>query len=123
MLETLGFSLSVAVIGMAVVFFGLVVLVFLFKLMSAVVRAMTGRKAKKQAAIEAPAPAPAQIAPPAPAPAQEDDGELAAVITAAVAAMMGTSQSGIVVRSIRRVGVNVPSWNAAGRNDIINTRV
>ena len=71
---------------------------------------------KKFSKKPAAAPAPAKAAPaPAPAPAVEeaqvDDLELVAVITAAVAAAMGTSTDGFTVRSIRRSSSN--KWRKA----------
>ena len=69
---------------------------------------------------QASAPAPAPAAPaPAPAPAEEeqeeelaDDGELVAVIAAAIAAYEGsTSTDGFVVRSIKRSKTN--KWKRA----------
>ena len=55
---------------------------------------------KKEAAVQA-APAPVATA--------EDDGELVAVIAAAIAAAEGTSTDGFVVRSIKRRKSN--RWN------------
>ncbi len=127
--QTLLYGLQVAVVGMSIVFLGLVILIFLFKLMSVAVRAM--EKKDKPAAEPVPAtPAfpveelkaelTAALEPLMTEMADMADEEIAAVIAAAVAAMDGGS--GLVVRSIRRIGVNVPQWNAAGRTDIINTR-
>ena len=56
---------------------------------------------KKEEKEAAPAPVPVPAAAPA-APAY-DDKELVAVITAAIAASEGTSPSGFVVRSIRKI--------------------
>ena len=65
------------------------------------------------AAAPAPSPAPAPAAAPAPvaakpaAPVQPAaDTQLVAVITAAVAAAMGTSEDGFIVRSIKRRSTN-----------------
>ena len=60
---------------------------------------------KKETPVQA-APAPAVSAPQA---AGTDDGELAAVIAAAIAASEGTSTDGFVVRSIKRRKSN--KWN------------
>lgn len=48
------------------------------------------------------------------APAHADDGELVAVLAAAVAAVMGTSADGIVIRSYKRVGPS--AWKRSGRD-------
>ena len=63
---------------------------------------------KKETPVQA-APAPAVSAPQA---AGADDGELAAVIAAAIAASEGTDPNGLVVRSIKRVG-KTNNWKRA----------
>ena len=73
-------------------------------------------KAAKAAAAQAAAPAPAPAAAPAPAPAA-DNGKIIAVITAAVAAYLGTSPSNLVVKPISTSG----RWALAGRLDNIKT--
>ena len=90
------------VIGIAIVFFILLFLSFVISLMKYIPKleaALTKKNAP--APTKAPAPAPA-----APAPVEEeelvDDGELVAVIAAAIAAAEGTSTDGFVVRSIRK---------------------
>ena len=50
-----------------------------------------------------------------------DDSELIAVITAAIAAVMGKSTSGFVVRSYKTVSGD--AWNKAGRMDILENRL
>ncbi len=104
---TMGEKMSSAavntVIGIATVFFILLFLSFVISLMKYIPK-LEAALAKKNA----PAPAPASnAAPAAPAPAAAeeelvDDGELVAVIAAAIAAAEGTSADGFVVRSIRK---------------------
>ncbi len=97
----IGDSLLVMVTGMAIVFLGLTVLIFLIK---ALVKATDGMGRKKKAA------APQVVIPPMKAfdiktddePAAEDDA-LVAAITAALVCAMGGDGSGFVVRRIRRV--------------------
>ena len=96
-----GTSLLVAVIGMVVVFFGLVILIMLIKLMGA----LTGNMGKKEAPKAAPAPvAAAPVAAPAPvgklSPAKFDD-ETVAVITAAIAAVRGEGYPFQIKRIVR----------------------
>ncbi len=62
-----------------------------------------GKVEKVEKAEKAPAPKPTPVPAPVPA-AQPDDGELVAVIAAAIAASENTSPEGFVVRSIRRRG-------------------
>lgn len=122
MFAILKYGLSVAVVGILTVFVALVILIGLIKAMELVIGGVTKKKA-------VPAPAPAA---PAPAPAveetaeEEDEGELIAVIAAAVAAAMEASgeeePTGFVVRSIRRVN-NAPAWNRAGREEQVYSRM
>ena len=50
------------------------------------------------------------------------DGELIAVLTAAVAAVMNTSVYALNIKSYKRVNNDFPIWYKAGRNDVINSR-
>lgn len=54
--------------------------------------------------------------------AEDDDEELVAVISAAVAASLNTSIHNIVVTNIVRVNDATPSWGIAGRTDQLNSR-
>ena len=98
------------ILGMGTVFVVLIFISFiisLFKLIPVIEKKF--KKSPKTEAAAAPAPAPAAPIP-APAAADEtDDGELAAVIAAAVAAAEGTSTDGFIVRSIKRRKSN--KWN------------
>ncbi len=94
-------SLLVAVVGIIVVFFGLVILIMLIKLMGV----LTGNMGKK----EAPKAAPASVtAAPAAAPAPEGklspakfDDQTVAVITAAIAAVRGEGYPFQIKRIVR----------------------
>ncbi len=96
-------GLVVTLIGIAIVFLGLTILIGLIKVMTLVIEKMTGRKDKKAAA---PAPAPVK-AEPAPAveelPEEEDEGEVVAAIMAALSCVMGGQKGSFRVRRIRRV--------------------
>ena len=48
--------------------------------------------------------------------ATEDEGELVAVISAALAAFMGR-ETNLIVKSIRRVEGNTPVWAKVGRQE------
>lgn len=104
-----GSDLSAALIntlvGILTVFIALIVMSFLISCLKIVPKlqsAFAKNNEPKQPAAPAPAPAPA------PVPVEEeelvDDGELAAVITAAIMAFQGEElpAEGFVVRSIRR---------------------
>ena len=99
----LGNSLLVMVIGLAIVFIGLVVLIFLVKIL---VKATDGIGRKKPGRVVeitnagTPAPAAAEV----PAREPQDETALVAAITAALAVVMQRDASTFVVRHIRRVG-------------------
>ncbi|MBR6027455.1 MAG: OadG family protein [Clostridia bacterium] len=98
-------SLLVTLIGMAVVFIGLVILIFMIKLLSLVMERMDSRRRRKVTPV-AVTPKPIQLPPPRAfdtAPAEEDDTALVAAITAALAVMLEQEPSGFVVRRIRRI--------------------
>ena len=88
-------ALLIAVCGLVVVFFVLAVLALMISAISKVV-GIVERKLPAKAA--APAAKPAA----APAPKQEDDEEIIAVITAAVAAEMGTTPDQTRLTSVIR---------------------
>lgn len=89
----------------------------------AVMAKFTHRPAKNNESIKA-APAEAKI-PAAPAQAESietADGELVAVIAAAVAAMENTVVSNLVVRKITRVSGPTNAWASAGLSECIDSR-
>lgn len=95
------------VMGICIVFLILVIIMFVIKAMALF--------SKQPAAPAAPtAPAAAEEAP----AAEEDDGELVAVITAAIAASLNTSASSLVVKSYKKAA----SWNGAGRREALENR-
>ena len=121
-MNTLTFGLSVALIGMLVVFAGLVILIGCIKLISL---ASEDHKAKKPSAAPAPQPV-AEIAAESVIAADEDvtytlAPETLAAITGALMTMLGDS-TGFVVRHVRRVH-NAPAWNNAGREDQAYSRM
>ena len=116
-MSTLLFGLSVALIGMLVVFCGLVILIgsiMLIKLAS---------KEKKTNVAEAPAAFDVQeITPVSAINAGEGiSPDVLAAITAAIAAVW-QGDTGFVVRHVRRVH-NAPAWNRAGREDQVYSRM
>ena len=120
-MDKLIFGLTVALIGMLVVFAGLVLLIYCIKLITLV---STERKAKPAAEGAASVGAPIMAAPvakPLPAAPQGVSPEIIAAITAAIAAVW-QGDTGFVVRHVRRVH-NAPAWNRAGREDQIYSRM
>ena len=115
-MERLTFGLSTTVIGMLVVFSGLVILIACIYVMTSI----TGRKKKAPAAQPVPAPAaPVEEAAPSAEEAAADDGLIAA-ITAAVAMMLEGEgkNSGFVVRRIRRSPAPLARARAAREEQI-----
>ena len=114
-MENLSFSLTVALIGMLVVFAGLVILIVCIK----AITALSSGGTKKAAKVAEPT---AVAASPVPAPVATDGipAEIVAAITAAIAAVWD-GKGGFVVRHVRRVS-NASAWNRAGREDQIYSR-
>ena len=117
-MNPVAYGLVTAVIGIAVVFAMLTILIafvwFMGKLISGMVKRRE-EKAAAKAAAAAPAPAPAP-APVVEAPVEEapvvDDAQLIAVIAAAIAAFDNSGKN-LVVRKVRRVN----GWNNAARRE------
>lgn len=51
-----------------------------------------------------------------------DNGELIAVLTAAIAASLNTSTYNLRIKSYRRIDTKQPAWNKAGISETINNR-
>ena len=116
-LSNLGYGATTAVIGIAVVFVGLILIILSIYGISAILNIGKNKKKEEAAAapISEPAPAPVVESAPAEEAAEEivpvtDDNELIAVIAAAIAAMDGGSKP-LVIRSVRRVN----GWKNAAR--------
>ena len=121
-MDKLLFGLNVALIGLLVVFAGLVILIGCIKLISL---ASEERKGKKPSAAPAPLTA-AEITAESVIATDEDvtytlAPETLAAITGALMTMLGGS-TGFVVRHVRRVH-NAPAWNNAGREDQAYSRM
>ncbi len=106
-------GLAYTVMGILIVFMILVIIMLVIKAMAF----FSGEsKPKKVEQVTTP------VSEATPVVAQTtDDSELVAVITAAVAAAMGQSPSGFVVRSYKAVSGN--AWNKAGRMDVLENRL
>ena len=114
-MDKLLFGLNVALIGLLVVFAGLVILIGCIKLIKLVGGERTP-KAAKTAATESVAEPAVEIA-----AAEGVTPDVLAAITAAIAAVW-EGDTGFVVRHVRRVH-NAPAWNRAGREDQIYSRM
>ena len=117
--ETFAYTMIVTLFGMGIVFLVLILLQYILKAMEVVFHkekkaasAVTQVSAVK--AVEAPV---VQIADEEAA----DDGQLMAVITAAVISCLG-GNSNIVVRNIRRVDDYTPAWGKVSRTEQMGNR-
>ncbi len=118
LLEKLGYGGITTVIGLIIVFVGLIIIVLSLYLMSSVFKRIDRKKAEKAAKAEPAAPEPeAAPAPAVEAPAEEaNDDELITVIAAAVAAFCAQSGTQDVrIKSVRRVS----SWKNVARSEQI----
>ena len=136
MFDILMYGLSVAVVGMATVFLGLIILIGLVKALEKCVSGEALELLKEKVGAKVAARFRGQVTEAAPAAVQNvaaNNDELVAVITAAVAAMLEAEAAaggaaveeapkGFVVRSIRRIS-NAPAWNRAGREEQVYSRM
>ncbi len=126
MFSILTYGLSVAVVGMATVFLGLVILIGLIKGMEKTLNRIkeggnpltamkTGAKAANAPAIVIQT-------------CEVNNNEVVAAIAAAIATVLeaeckeSKEKKTFVVRSIRRVS-NAPAWNRAGREEQVYSRL
>lgn len=94
-------TLIVPLVGLAVVFVGLIVLIAIVKLMGAICGLVTGRRDNKTSVSAAAAPTAADSAPELTGEARR---ELIAVISAAIAETIGTDPAGLRIKSIKKIG-------------------
>lgn len=119
MSEKLIGTLYTILLGMAVTVVALIIIMYLTKFMSLVIR----RLEKKTVAPVVKAPVVETKPVIAPVVDENDDEELIAVITAAVAASLNTSMHNIVVTNITRVSDSTPTWGKIGRSDVMSSRM
>ena len=109
-------STYIAILGMAITFVALMILWGLIIVMGKVLNTTKPKKKEVNIAKTVPAPKPTPVV----KEKEEEPEELVAVITAAIAASLGTSSSNIVVRNIVRVPDTTPAWGRAGRTEQMN---
>ncbi len=112
-------SLFTTALGMLITFCALIVLWGLTAFYSKLVQ---NAEAKRAESALIPSKPLEKAAPSAPVLVQEDEEELVAVISAAIAATLGTSVQNIVVRNIVRVPDQTPAWGQSGRVNQMNAR-
>lgn len=113
--EALSMGGETTVIGLAIVFSVLIILMLVLYLFK-VIFYKDPKKAK-----------PVEVKTEAPAAAEKkaddmDETELIAVLTAAVAASLNTSTYNLQIKSYRRTDNKMPAWNKAGVTETINNR-
>lgn len=120
----IGEGAVVAVIGLGTVFAVLIILWGVLEFM----RAIFSPKEKKDTAPAVEAEAPAPVAEPMAAAPKEtademDEDELAAVLTAAIAASLGTSTYKLKIQSYRQIDSHAPVWNSVSRRENLASRL
>lgn len=109
-------GLGLTIVGMGVVFTALTLISVALDLLRLISARLEGKKrpltTKKDPCFDAPLKSPAA-----------GDGELVAVITAAVAAASGKTSDELIVRSIRPRPRQDSTWSLAGRQQQMNDRL
>ncbi len=108
------------ILGMSITFIALIVLWMVIASMSKAVNKTNGKEAVN--VVTETTAASATIVEASSVEQSDEDEELIAVISAAVAASMNTSIHNIVVKNIVRVPDHAPSWHRAGRVEQMNSR-
>ncbi len=111
-----------AVIGMGIVFGVLIILLIVLQLFKVIFYKDPAKANKAQTAVSEKVVAPDPVGITTEPDKEEDDEQLIAVITAAIAASLNTSTYNLNIKSIRRVSPGRPAWNRAGLNETINNR-
>ena len=119
-MENFTLSITVLLTGFAVVFSVLLILIGIIKLYGTVIYNIQNKKQVKKATRNADLPKAEREEEPEPAVIVEaepevDDGELIAVISAAVYSMYSSSH--VRIKSIRKVPARGSAWRSAGISD------
>ena len=117
----LSFGLSVAAVGLLVVFSGLILLILCLKLLEVLFK----DRQKKLPVVKTEAPTAALRVLPVQSETVPEGiaPEVIAAITAAVSAIwQEQEETGFIVRRVRRIH-SAPAWNRAGRDDQIYSRL
>lgn len=115
LVEALGTGLQTTVIGLSIVFSVLIILMLVLITMKYIFASKTKKETKNET-VNTIIPREGKEE------KTEDEEELIAILTAAVAASLNTSTYNLKIKSYRRIGNNAPSWNRAGLNDILDSR-
>ena len=107
--EALGFGGMTTVVGLAIVFGVLLILMIVLYLFK-VIFYKSPDKVKKEVVAETTA-------------TDEDEEELVAVLTAAAAACMNTAPNRVRINTYKRVHTDPPVWNRRGRREAIEKKI
>lgn len=116
--EALAMGGETTVIGLSIVFSVLIILMLVLMLFR-VIFYKDPSKSNAKAAKTEPQPVAANAAK---TDDDMDEGELIAILTAAVAANLNTSTYNLQIKSYRRTDNKMPAWNRAGITETINNR-
>jgi len=118
-------SLFVTLLGMGITFVALIAIWGMTVLMSKIIMGIENKNKIAQAStveVSKPSAAPAPAAPAASAAEPQEDENLIAILTAAIAASLNTSMHNIVVRNVRQLPDQTPTWSRAGRTEQMGSR-
>lgn len=109
----------VIILGMGITFIALILIWWITVLMSKTIQKIEARNAIVEVK--------PQMTQPLTSSAQnvmqvEDEEELIAVISAAIAASLNTTMDNFRVTNIRRISDSTPIWGKMGRSDVMNAR-
>ena len=120
LLDKLGQGVPIAIIGYVMVFVVLAILWGVIELMHVILTPKTSKNKKKEevkitqnSLVEKKTETVVETE-------QVDEGELVAVLTAAVAASLNTSTYNLRIKSFKRIDTKNNAWSNASRNDAIN---
>jgi len=108
--EAVSQGLQTTVLGMLIIFAALIILMLAINIMKAIFYKDPKKSAAKKTTEVQQTPTAAQT--PAAVEAQDDE-ELIAVLTAAIAASLNTSTYNLKIKSYRRIENRTPAWNKA----------
>lgn len=116
--EALSAGLQTTIIGLAIVFAVLMIIMGVLYCFKFIFSEEKTQKSSEPAAVVA-SEVPVQTEATA---ANVNEEELIAVLTAAVAASLNTSTYNLQIKSYRRTDNKMPAWNKAGVTETINNR-
>lgn len=111
--EALSVGLSTTVIGLAIVFAALIILMLVLVAMKYIFA--NDKKTAETTAPVIPTPSVAEKT-------ETDDEELIAIFAAAIAASLNTSTYNLKIKSYRRIDTNANAWQRAGLRETIDNR-